>query len=277
MSLKAPAVVAELAVLTYGNDVALAASSFVVPTGSLTTLIGPNGSGKSTVLNAVAGLIVPSSGRLELSPVDRRRPKVSYVLQATKVNESLPVTAREVIAMGRYPRRGLWKSLTDEDRTAIDSAIEIMALGPVANKHFGELSGGQRQRVLVAQGLAQDHDILLLDEPLTGLDMPSAERIDAVIHDERVRGRTVVISTHDLAEAQVADHVILLAGRVVAQGVPESVLTAEHLSEAYGPSLLHVEALGMLIDDPGHRPVEGRHVHRDRTIHVESPAADIHE
>lgn len=271
------AVLAEKVVLAYGRTVALAESSFVVPSGSVTAVIGPNGSGKSTVLNAIAGLMSPMAGRLELARIDGRAPGVAYVMQATKVNEALPVTAGEVVAMGRYAGKGMWRRFSSTDRAAVDRAMAAMALEDLAALHYGRLSGGQRQRILVAQGLAQDHDILLLDEPLSGLDMPSAERIDAVIHDEHRMGRTVVLTTHDLAEASVADHVLLLAGRVVASGPPEEVLTAANLASAYGPSLLHVEALGLMIDDPAHRPVPGRHVHRDRSIHAEPPGADLHE
>jgi manganese transport system ATP-binding protein len=135
----------------------------------------------------------------------------------------------------------------------------------LAGKHLHDLSGGQRQRVFVAQGLAQDHDLLLLDEPLTGIDLPTAQAIDQIIHDETGRGCTVVLSTHDLSEASVADHVLLLSGAVIAQGPPSEVLTAAHLATAYGPALLHVERGEVLIDDPAHQPVPGRHLHRDRT------------
>lgn len=278
MPLTDNAVVASEVTYVYGSRVALGASSFRIPAGTLTVLIGPNGSGKSTILNGIAGLLVPVSGSLELPVGDGgRRPAVSYVLQATKVNEGLPVTVREVVAMGRYPGKRPFQRLSAHDREAVNAALETMDLGGLSRLHLRELSAGQRQRVLVAQGLVQEHDILLLDEPLTGLDMPSAKRIDAIVHDEQSRGRTVVLASHDLAEARVADHVILLAGRVVAEGPPDEVLTGEHLATAYGPSLLHVEAAEILVDDPAHRPVPGRHVHRERTIHVESPEADLHE
>jgi iron complex transport system ATP-binding protein len=276
--MKGAVVIGTDVVLAYGSKVAIDRSSFHIPSGGLTSLIGPNGSGKSTLMNAIAGLTTPVRGTLESSRFDGRPPRVSYVLQATKVNEGLPVTVREVVAMGRYPGKRPLRRLDASDRDAIDSAIASMGLADLAGLHLRELSVGQRQRVLVAQGLAQEHDVLLLDEPLSGLDMPSAERIDAIIHDEQSRGRTVVVSTHDLAEARVADHVILLAGRVVAEGPSSEVLTGEHLSAAYGPSLLHVRTdADLLLDDPGHMPVPGRHVHRDRSIHVEHPEADLHE
>lgn len=252
-------------VLRYGATTALAASSFTVPSGTITAVIGPNGSGKSTILSAIAGLLEPASGRLDVG-LDA----IAYVLQTTKVNDALPVTVREVVAMGRYATTGTYRWLTADDRRAVDDAIERMGLGAVSGRHLHELSGGQRQRVFVAQGLAQTHDLLLLDEPLTGLDLPSAQAIDDVIHDEQAHGCTVVLTTHDLAEARAADHVVLVAGRVVAAGAPTEVLTAPNLTAAYGPSLLHVEGERIYLDDPvvledpAHRPVPGRHLHRDR-------------
>ncbi len=146
----------------------------------------------------------------------------------------------------------------------------------IAGKRLHDLSGGQRQRVFVAQGLAQDHDLLLLDEPLTGIDLPTAQAIDEVIHDELAQGCTVVMTTHDLSEARVADHVLLLSGRVVASGAPDEVLTSDYLAAAYGPSLLHIEKDRIFIDDPAHQHVPGRHVHLERVIHPESSTAELH-
>jgi len=260
-----PAVRAQALVLAYGSKVAIESSSFEIPVGGITALIGPNGSGKSTLLNAIAGLIEPSSGKLEVHTSGEGSRSISYVLQTTKVNEVLPITVREVVTMGRYATTGGHRRLGSEDIAAVDEAIRRMGIGDLEQRHLGDLSGGQRQRVFVAQGLAQDHDILLLDEPLTGLDITSAQAIDDVIHDENTRGCTIVMTTHDLAEAQVADHVVLLSRKVVAWGPPEEVLSVENLTAAYGPRLLHVEESEMFIDDPAHRPVPGRHVHRDRS------------
>jgi manganese transport system ATP-binding protein len=166
--------------------------------------------------------------------------------------------------MGRYAGSRA-RRLDAGDQAAIDEAMGRMGITHLSGRHLRELSGGQRQRVLVAQGLAQEHEILLLDEPLTGLDLTSAQAIDTVIHDETQTGCTIVMTTHDLAEAQVADHVVLLSGRVVASGAAEEVLTLENLTAAYGPNLLHVEGERLFIDDPAHRPVPGRHDHRDRS------------
>jgi manganese transport system ATP-binding protein len=259
-----PAVIATNVELGYGRNTALTESSFEIPAGAISALIGPNGSGKSTLLNAIAGLIEPRAGSIEVQSVGGMTRRVAYVLQTTTVNDALPVTVAEVVAMGRYADKGPWRRLNSTDRTTVAAVMDRMAITDLAKEHLTELSGGQRQRVFIAQGLAQDHDILLLDEPISGLDLPSARAIDEVIHDEHSRGCTVVMTTHDLAEARVADHVILLSGRVIASGAPEEVLTASNLSEAYGSSLLHIDGDDVFIDDPHHHPATTRHEHRER-------------
>jgi len=259
----------------YGSTIAVASSSFTVPEGAITALIGPNGSGKSTLLSGIAGILEPSSGSVTVHQAASRR-RIAFVLQMTKVNDALPITVREIVAMGRYPSIGTFSRLSDDDHRAVEQAMERMAITDLSNEHLRELSGGQRQRVFVAQGLAQDHDLLLLDEPLTGLDLPSAQAIDAVIHEEQELGRTIVMSTHDLAEARVSDHVILMAGRVIAAGRPAEVLTPSILREAYGSALLHDDGDQIFLDDPAHQPVDQHHVHQDRSIHPEAMPEDRH-
>jgi iron complex transport system ATP-binding protein len=270
------AVTARDLVLGYGPNIALQRSSFTIPAGRVTAVIGPNGSGKSTVLNAVAGLLSPRRGTIRVASPSGSPPRIAYVLQTTKVNDALPISVHEVVTMGRYAHRGTYRWLTKEDRRAVADAMERTGITDLAGRHLQDLSGGQRQRVFVAQGLAQEHDMLLLDEPLTGIDLPTAQAIDEVIHDERDRGCTIIMTTHDLSEAGVADHVLLLSGRAVASGTPDEVLTAAHLSAAYGPSLLHIDEERIFIDDPAHRPVPGRHSHRERSIHTEPSPGDMH-
>lgn len=271
--MKDGAVVATDLVAKYGSEVALDRSTFSIPDGQVTAVIGPNGSGKSTLLNVIAGLMEPAAGSLE---VKAQRAQISYVLQSTRVNDALPITVREVVEMGRYSGAGSYRRLKKEDKQAVKEAMDRVDIWPIAGRHLHELSGGQRQRVFVAQGLAQDHELLLLDEPLTGIDLPTAQAIDEVIHDELGRGCTVAMTTHDLTEARVADFVLLLSGRVVAAGTPAEVLTTENLTEAYGPSLLHVEEGQVFLDDPAHQAVDNRHVHRDRSIHTEQSPTELH-
>jgi manganese transport system ATP-binding protein len=271
------AIRAQSLVLGYGSTVALASSSFEIPRGKVTVVIGPNGSGKSTLLSAIAGLIAPAGGDIEVLQNLDAVPRISYVLQTTKVNDALPISVREVVMMGRYANAGAYRWLNQDDRDAVSEAMDRTGIANLASRHLNDLSGGQRQRVFVAQGLAQDHDLLLLDEPLTGIDLPTALAIDLVIHDELKRGCTVIMTTHDLTEAQVADNVVLLSGRVVACGSPDEVLTPDNLREAYGAALLHVENDRIFIDDAAHAPVPGRHLHRYRTIHTESSRSDLHK
>ncbi|HVM41015.1 MAG TPA: metal ABC transporter ATP-binding protein [Acidimicrobiia bacterium] len=259
------AVLGEGVVLARGGSVVVAASDVRIPAGAVTSVIGPNGSGKTTLMHAIAGILEPERGVLTVlgSSPAAVHARVAYVLQSTAVNERLPVTVREVVGMARYARLGAFRRFGAADRRAVDEAMERLDIADLAQRHLRELSGGQRQRVFVAQGLAQEAEILLLDEPVTALDIPSHERIDAVVEEERHRGTTIVLSTHDVSEAARGDHVLLMGGRVVAEGAPSVVLTEARLSEAYGADLLHhpPHEGGLHIDDPHHRPTlyrEGR-------------------
>lgn len=148
-----------------------------------------------------------------------------------------------VVSMGRYAQRGWFGMFRPQDRAAINYAMEVMNITDLKNRHLEELSGGQRQRVYVAQGIAQGHEILVLDEPMTGLDLTSMRIIDDVIHAEvEEHGHSVILTTHDLDEAAAADYVILMDGRVIAAGAPEDVLTRKNLETAYGLGSLHEPA-----------------------------------
>jgi manganese transport system ATP-binding protein len=239
----------ERVTLAHGANVALDDATFSLPAGRATAIIGPNGSGKSTLLHAIAGLHEPKEGTLEVDAA------VAYVPQHLHANEQLPISAREVVTMGRYAARGAWGRLRADDRAAIDRAMERTHVADLARRQLGELSGGQRQRVLVAQALAQEATVLLLDEPLTGLDLPSQERILDVIAEERDAGTTVVASTHSLTEASGADHLLLLAGRVVAEGSADEVLTEQHLTDAYGEMVVKLgDGVAIVDDTPHHHP-----------------------
>lgn len=247
------AVRAERLVLGYGPKIAVHASDLEIPAGTTTAIIGPNGSGKSTLLNAVAGVIEPRSGSLTLPGVRGRR-RVSYVMQSIAFPTGTPITVAEVVGMGRYASLGWLRWMGLEDRRRVREAMERLEITDLATRHLGELSGGQRQRVYVAQGIAQDHDILLLDEPLTGLDMVSSTTIDRIVHAEREDGQTIILTTHDLDEARAADFVVLMDRGVLAAGPPEQVLTKRNLERAYHLGGLHEP--GEFLDDPAHPPHE---------------------
>jgi ABC-type Mn2+/Zn2+ transport system ATPase subunit len=243
--------------LRYGSYVAVSLSTFRIPKVGVVAVIGPNGSGKSTLLAAMAGLITPSAGTLRVlgREPEAARQRISFVMQSTPVPAVTPITVREVVGLGRFARLGMFGRFRAEDRQAVADAMAQMNITDLADRHMRELSGGQRQRVLIAQGMVQEHDLLLLDEPLTGLDMTSAATIDELIHAQRDDGCSVIMTTHDLDEARASDWVILVSGRVVASGPPAVVCNRRNLEIAYGLGATH-EWEGF-IDDPAH----GTHHH----------------
>jgi len=249
------------AVVTRGHQAVLTVDHLDISPG-VTALVGPNGSGKSTLLHALTGLLTVD-GTIEVlgrTPV-AARPRVAYVLQTQHASEHLLVTAREVVALGRAPARGPFRPLGASDRAAVDAAMERLEIADLARRHLAEMSGGQRQRVFVAQGLAQDAEVLLLDEPVAGLDLVSVERIRAVIAEERAAGRTIVVATHDLDDAAGADAAVLLQRRVVAAGRPADVLAPRHLRTAYGGRVLDLGEGRIAVDDGIHHPDHEHHHH----------------
>ncbi len=204
--------------------------------GTSTALIGPNGSGKTTLLRMMCGLVPPSQGTICPEPSKKI---FALVAQHHGQRGWLPLTVSNVLRMSRFRDRGLIKRLGAADRMLIENAAERLEVSDLDNRQFGELSGGQRQRVMVAQALAHDADVLLMDEPITGLDLPSQETILRIVDEERRRGRIVVISTHHMDEAELCDQVILLANRIVASGTPGEVLTNRNLQEAFGLRMAH--------------------------------------
>jgi ABC-type Mn2+/Zn2+ transport system ATPase subunit len=261
----------------YGTTVALAPSSLEIQSGQSVALVGPNGSGKSTLLLVLAGLLRPTSGSIER----RAGVRVSFVAQHQHQHRWMPISVGEVLRMGRYGERGLLGRLGPDDRHAIVESAERMDVADLVRRPFGELSGGQRQRVLVAQALAARPDLLLLDEPITGLDLASQQRILDVITDETAQGTSVVLSTHHLGEARHTDRVILLAGCVVAEGRPADVLRPALLAEAFGNRMVPTDHGTVVVDEHGH--ADGDHdagvdasdllpQHEHDHVHHEHPA-----
>ena len=220
--------------------------------GTATAVMGINGSGKTTMLECMAGLQKPTSGRIR-----GMSDNLAYVCQHLPACW-MPITAGEVMAMGRYGKRGLLGRLRGEDRAAMRVAGDQLDVNQFSNRSFGDLSGGQQQRVRIAQVLAGEPDIIMLDEPVTGLDIPSQDRILGVIEEYSSRGAIVIITTHHLDEARHCDSVMLMANRLVASGTPDEMLTEERLREAFGDRLLgdhvdHEHGQGMIVlDDHGH-------------------------
>lgn len=202
----------------FGARRALTGVDLDIAAGSLTVIAGPNGAGKSTLLEVIAGVRPPSAGTRAVTDA------VAFVPQRASIPDRLPVTVRDVVAVGTWGRLGRWRVRDAQARTAIEVALDRLEIASLADTPFAVLSGGQRQRALLAQGLARGADLLLLDEPTTGLDAASAERIRAILRSEIERGVTVVCVSHDPAVLADADRVIplaagaLCADRSVARG-----------------------------------------------------------
>lgn len=189
----------------HGNHLAVKEVSLTADPGHVTALVGANGSGKSTLLLALAGLLRPTSGTISGRPAS-----IAFVPQRSTAPDHLPITVGQTVAMGRWGSRGPLTRLDGEDRDIIDDCLIRLRIGDLSSRRLGSLSGGQRQRALIAQGLAQRPELLLLDEPLAGIDVRAAEDIADAIDSERRRGATVVVATHERAQAEHADHVIRL-------------------------------------------------------------------
>ena len=230
----------------YGTAVALTGVDLDLVAGASLAVIGPNGSGKSTLLGALAGTIAPTAGAVHVTGA-----APALVLQSTDVDRSLPITVRDTVALARYASLGLVRRFRDADRRAVSTAMERLSIDHLAARQFHELSGGQRQRVLVAQGLAQESEVLLLDEPITGLDLVSRSTILGVIDEEVAAGRSVVVTTHDLDDARRCGRVLLLDTSPIAIGTPGEVLTEVHLRRAFGGRVIRLGD-DLVVDDPHH-------------------------
>lgn len=209
--------------------------------GDLVTLVGTNGSGKSTLLKTLAGMIPALGGSVE---VLGERPgttptRVAYLPQHPVSSHTLPLRARDVVAMGRFAHLGLFRRESAHDRGIVRAAITRTGVDEFADRPLRALSGGQQQRTHLAQVLARDAEVLLLDEPTAGLDITGKRAVADIIAAERARGVTVVMATHDLSDAESATAVLLLAQRVVAFGPPDVALRDDNLRECFGFTLPH--------------------------------------
>ena len=242
--------------VAFAGRPALVDVSFSVPGGSLVGVLGPNGAGKTTLLRALLGEL-PHSGRAEL------RGRTGYVPQHTAAHDGFPIDALGVVLMGRYPRLGWLRRPGAADRALALALLERVGLREHARRQFSELSGGQRQRVLVARALAQEGEVLLLDEPFTGVDPASHETLLTVLRDHARSGAIVLMTTHDVGEAgRVCDRLLILNRELVAEGPTDAIYTPETLRRAYGAQVLELGSGTVLLDegvhhDHDHEPTAG--------------------
>ena len=237
----------------YDGKPALDDISFNLGGGTRLAVVGPNASGKSTLLKLIAGILRPISGSIRIYGHEPgRHICIGYVPQHNDIDWDFPVTVADVVMMGRTGRIGLFRWPSHHDRDLVMSCLEQVGLARLADRQIGELSGGQRQRVFIARSLAQEAELLLLDEPLTGLDAPSYEAILETLDGVREHGVAVMVATHDLnLAAERFDLVMLLNRRMISLGKPEEVLTSQMLLQAYGGQMhiLSAEGESMVLAD----------------------------
>ena len=242
MNTDAPAVSIEHLTVSYQTKPVLVDVSLEVPKGTVVGILGPNGAGKSTVIKSVMGFVDRDYGTVRIfgEAVENARGRVAYVPQRGQIDWSFPVTVWDVVLMGRYGHIRWHQSLRGSDREIARRALADVRMSEFADRQIGQLSGGQQQRVFMARALAQQSDILLLDEPFAGVDAATERAIAGLLGTARSRGETVIVVHHDLeTAAEFFDLVVVLNRRLYAYGAPREVLQEDLLAEVYGGKLRH--------------------------------------
>lgn len=250
-----------LSVVYRNGNVALSDATFAIPTSTICALVGINGSGKSTLFKAIMGLVPLASGSVNIlgqaagRTLDRNT--VAYVPQNEEVDWNFPVLVEDVVMMGRYGHMGFLRRPSQTDKRKVDEALDRVNMQEYRHRQIGELSGGQKKRVFLARALAQEGQVILLDEPFTGVDVTTEDAIIALLKNLRDEGRVILVSTHNLGSVpQFCDQVVLVNRRVLDAGPTESVFTQANLEQAFGGTLrFHVLGGNELHDDDDQRQV----------------------
>ena len=251
----AEGIVAHDVTVTYRNGhTALWNASFEIPRGTVTALVGVNGAGKSTLFKAIMGFVAAAKGEIRILglPVQEalKRNLVAYVPQAEEVDWAFPVLVEDVVMMGRYGHMGFLRRPSPADRAAVDQALARVNMQDFRHRQIGELSGGQRKRVFLARSLAQDGQVILLDEPFTGVDVRTEEQIVALLRELRDEGRVMLVSTHNLGSVpEFCDRTVLVKGTVLAYGPTETTFIRTNLEVAFGGVLRHFTLGGDALHD----------------------------
>jgi manganese/iron transport system ATP-binding protein len=249
--------------VTYRNGhTALRHASFEIPPGTITALVGVNGAGKSTLFKAIMGFVPVASGEIRVLGMSvkeaLKQNLIAYVPQAEEVDWNFPVLVEDVVMMGRYGHMNFLRIPSKHDHALVDGALARVGMTDYRKRQIGELSGGQRKRVFLARALAQEGQVILLDEPFTGVDVTTEEQIIGLMKDLRAEGRVMLVSTHNLGSVpDFCDRTIFVKGTVIASGKTEDTFTEENLKTAFGGALRHFVLSGTdLHDDEDGREVK---------------------
>jgi manganese/iron transport system ATP-binding protein len=241
--------------VTYRNGhTALWNASFEIPRGTVTALVGINGAGKSTLFKAIMGFVPAAKGEIRILGMTVKealaKNLVAYVPQSEEVDWAFPVLVEDVVMMGRYGKMGFLRRPKAADHAAVDQALARVNMTEFRHRQIGELSGGQRKRVFLARALAQDGQVILLDEPFTGVDVKTEDQIIALLRELRDEGRVMLVSTHNLGSVpEFCDRTVLVKGTVLSYGPTETTFTRENLERAFGGVLRHLTLAGDALHD----------------------------
>ena len=227
----------------FNNTLALDDVSFGLQQGERVAVIGPNGAGKSTLFNVISGVLPPSQGRADIyGHMPGEHICIAYVPQRSEVDWKFPVNVADAVMMGRVGRLGLFRWPKRRDWDYVNEVLEVVGMSHLARRQIGELSVGQQQRVFIARALAQEAELMLMDEPLAGLDVKSQEDIFGILDKLRHHQVTVIVATHDLnLAAERFDRLMLINQKIIGFGQASDVFTADLLSQAYSGSMRLIE------------------------------------
>jgi len=248
-------IVARDVTVTYRNGhTALRDASFAIPRSTITALVGVNGAGKSTLFKAIMGFVPAARGDISLMGKTVRQAlkanMVAYVPQAEEVDWAFPVLVEDVVMMGRFGHMGFLRIPSAKDKASVNEALERVNMTDLRRRQIGELSGGQRKRVFLARALAQEGQVILLDEPFTGVDVKTEDQIIGLLRELRDEGRVMLVSTHNLGSVpEFCDRTVLVKGTVLAHGLTEMVFTHDNLEKAFGGVLRHFTLSGEELHD----------------------------
>ena len=250
-----PSISARDLTVAYPNGhVALRDVSFELASGTICGLVGVNGSGKSTLFKTIMGFVRPTRGEVRISGLSVREALksncVAYVPQSEEVDWNFPILVEDVVMMGRYGHMGLLRIASQEDRRKVDAALERVGMTAYRKRQIGELSGGQKKRVFLARALAQESQIILLDEPFTGVDVKTEAAIVDLLRALRERGHLMLVSTHNLGSVpEFCDQVVLINRTLLAAGPTREAFTQRNLEKAFGGVLRHFKLEGSALHD----------------------------
>ncbi len=241
--------------VTYKNGhTAIYDTSFKLPIGSITALVGVNGSGKSTLFKSIMGFVSLAKGSVEVLGMSAqkalKRNQVAYVPQSEDIDWNFPVLVKDVVMMGRYGHMGLLRLASKQDQQKVDLALARVGMSAFKHRQIGELSGGQKKRVFLARALAQESQVILLDEPFTGVDVQTEEQIMELLQELRLAGNIILVSTHNLGSVPAfCDRAVLINRTVLASGTTDKVFTQDNLQIAFGGVLRRFVLTGKQLHD----------------------------